>query len=286
MYQVKWNPMPFIEEHCKPHSKLQAALAASTSSCKIESLIDELQTQQNPDGGFPGRGPWTWIEKNKNASATSETAESLYLFAQYGIDSEVTRRAAAFLINLQREDGGWAENPELGEFIPDDVRWISSCTSVPWMTGVVAKALLRSGHREWDVELTTRFLLETQDECGTWPYLVGEKALTEEFAGVHKILEALLLLGLPKDHQAIQRLTQAVLRARSRWETSLLYASSALNVFRLLEYEKSHEHVRSLIKFVINSQRRDGSWGEKRPDPEGTAQLVQLLGEWGVYYST
>ncbi len=284
MYQLKWDPLPFIEKHCNPHQKLQVALAVSAPSSKTESLLKELEAQQNPDGGFPGRGQWSWIKKKKKVSATAETAESLYLLAGYNMKSETTRRAAAFLAERQREDGGWAENPELGKYIPDDVTWISSTRSIPWMSGVVGKALVRSGYKGWDVELATRFLLEAQGECGTWPYVVGEEASAQEFAGIQAIVEALLLMDIPKEHPVIQKAARAVIEARSMWETNLLHASSALKVFWLLDYEKSHEYVRSLIEYILGKQRPDGAWGDENPHPEGTAQFVQLLGEWGVYY--
>ena len=284
MYQLKWDPLPFIEKHCNSHQRLQAAMALSAPSTKIESLLKELEAQQNPDGGFPGRGQWSWIEKKKKVSATAETAESLYLLARYNIESKITRGAIAFLIEHQREDGGWAENPELGRYIPNDVTWISSDRSIPWMTGVVAKALLHSRYSEWNVELTKNFLLKTQTEHGTWPYIVGEQASIEEFAGVQAIVEALLLMDIPKEHPVVQKAIRAVIEARPMWEENLLYASSALRVFWLLEYEKSHQYVKDLIEYILSRQRPDGAWGDEKPHPEGTAQFVQLLGDWGVYY--
>lgn len=284
MYRLKWNPMPFIEEHCNPHQKLQAALAVSAPPGMIKSRLENLEAQQNPDGGFPGRGQWSWIEKRKQTSATAETAESLYLLAKYNVESKIVSGASAFLIQNQRKDGGWAENPELGRYIPEDVTWISSYRSIPWMTGTVAKALLLSGHGEWDAKLAKNLLLETQAECGMWPYIVGEKASAEEFAGVHSIIEALLLMKVPRDHPVVRKAVQTIIEARPMWEENLLYSSSALRVFWLLGYEKSHQYVKDLIEYILRKQRSDGGWGEKRPHPEGTASFVQLLGEWGIYY--
>lgn len=276
--------MQFIEKECNPHQKLQAALAISAPSDIIQSLLKDLEDQQNSDGGFPGRGSWDWIKKRKNASATAETAESLYLLAKYNIESNIINKAINFLVEHQRKDGGWAENSELGRHIPDSVSWISSDRSVPWMTGVVAKALLHAKYSEWDVDLTKSFFLKTQDNCGTWPYIVGEQSSVEEFAGIHSIVEALLLMDIPKSHSVIQKALAAVVKARSMWEENLLYASTALRLYWLLEYEISHPNVRNLIEYILSRQRLDGAWGENKPHPEGTAQFVQLLGDWGIYY--
>lgn len=282
--KLKYDPLPFVLGAGKPYHKVQILHALGKKGPLYEEALAVLEAQQNPDGGFPGRGQWSWIEKKKKVSATAETAESLYLLARYNIKSKITGGATAFLIEHQREDGGWAENPELGRYIPNDVTWISSDRSIPWMTGVVAKALLHSGYSEWNVELTKNFLLETQTECGTWPYIVGEQASIEEFAGVQAIVEALLLMDIPKEHPVVQKAIHAVTEARSMWEDNLLYASSALRVFWLLEYEKSHHYVKDLIEYILGRQRPDGAWGDEKPHPEGTAQFVQLLGDWDIYY--
>src|SRR5262249_29944178 len=72
------------------------------ASTEWEPLVKQLRGVQNADGG------WSQIRKAK--SDAYATGQALYALAEAGVKpgDEAVRRAQAFLVKTQREDGAWA----------------------------------------------------------------------------------------------------------------------------------------------------------------------------------
>ncbi len=93
-----------------------AQIGASTESLVLRVLIEhrfgdagaaearlaELLAQQNEDGG------WNWLRDGKSSDAFG-TGLVLYALGSVGVDSDspAVRRARAYLLQTQREDGAW-----------------------------------------------------------------------------------------------------------------------------------------------------------------------------------
>ncbi len=101
-------------------------------------------------------------------------------------------------------------------------------------------------------------------------------------ANIH-VLGALTQVGFPKNDPRIQKILQFLSRTKmgnywvDKWHASPFYATThAIIVCAGLD----NEMVRESVKWLINSQRRDGSWGIFCPTAEETAYALQSLSIW------
>jgi squalene-hopene/tetraprenyl-beta-curcumene cyclase len=94
-----------------------AAIGEPMDSVSVRRAVRWLAEHQNHDGGF-GEGCESYVNpkaRGRGASTPSQTAWALLaLVAADRADSPVAQRAAAYLIDTQRADGGWDEQAFTG----------------------------------------------------------------------------------------------------------------------------------------------------------------------------
>lgn len=89
-----------------------AAVGEPMDSLAVRRAVRWLVERQNPDGGF-GEGCESYVDRDargRGPSTPSQTAWAVMALVAAGrADSPATQRAAAYLVDAQRDDGGWDE---------------------------------------------------------------------------------------------------------------------------------------------------------------------------------
>jgi len=120
--KLKYNAISYVLQTGNSFHKLKLFLILNTQPEEQQKLVKQLRSLQNLDGG------WPWQLQDGKPSGTSQTSQTLELLLKAGenTDSNTAKRSVAFLFQMQMEDGGWSENPELREIIPQKWRWMST----------------------------------------------------------------------------------------------------------------------------------------------------------------
>jgi hypothetical protein len=146
-------------------------------------------------------------------------------------------------------------------------------------TGIVGELLMRDG-RGLDIDAIWSF--EEADYFRCYNIESGSSTGTNiHFAG------ALRQAGLPANHPAIQKivnfLDQEMIEAcywTDKWNCSPYYVTShAVNVFAGYR----NETVKRAVRWMIDTQNDDGSWGYFSPTAEETAYCLMALMTWHRY---
>lgn len=272
--KLKHDAVSYVLKTGSPFHKLKLLFILNIQPEKRKKLLRDLKSLQNLDGG------WPWQLQKGMASGISQTARTLELLLKAGEsrDSDITKRAVAFLFQMQKEDGGWSENPELKGIIPKDWSWVSTEYS-GYQTADVGNALIGAGYsKDAKVTKAVNFLLRTQNEEGGWPSYVSPDYPYEgsDIAAMDHIVTALLRFGEPKDSPVLKKTVNALLKHREDWKEPV-DGAAVLCVFLMLDYPLNHEYVRELVANLIESQRPDGGWNWFGDLPSNPAQTVDCL---------
>lgn len=278
--RLKYDAVKLVTANGNIYERLY--LSHAVGSALDTELVQNMISTQNRDGG------WPWQFHGGEPSGVGASARALELLLKTGLErhSETCSKAVSFLFSLQREDGGWSENPELSDLIPEDWIWVSTTDSMTHITGDVINALIEAGEsRNPKTGRAIAFLKKTQNEEGGWPSQLGsDYTHGTDIGGMDVIVKALLGAGEPKGSQVFKRAIEVVIREREDWKIPVCGAS-VLNLFTKLGFAADHEYVRELAETLIEKQRPDGGWnwmGDLPSNPAQTVYTVKQLKKCGV----
>lgn len=275
--RLTYDPLPFVLETGKYFHKVQIlhALGKTEDPLYHESL-SRLKAQQNPDGG------WSWDYKANQPSAVANTARTLYTILDTGeYTKESVEKGVHFFLSMQRQDGGWSENPVLHPQIQDNWPWFSAVHSVTWITGRVITTLMKAGYKiDERIEKGLHFLEATQNEEGGWPSHTKSPPDTRMW-NMEEVVSAFVVTGR-KDTDTVTKAVEATVVHRDRWPEPV---ESPLKMFCELGYASNHPYVKECVEYFIKHQHEDGGWGyynDRPSDPSQTASWVGVLVGCGV----
>lgn len=274
--KLKYDPLPFVLGAGKPYHKVQILHALGKKGPLYEEALAVLEAQQNPDGG------WSWDYKENQPSAVAISARTLYVVLETGdYDKESAKRGVQFLQSMQREDGGWSENPVLQPQILDNWPWFSAVHSVTWITGRVIATLMRAGCIVDDrIEVGLQFLERMQNEEGGWPSHTRSPVETKMW-NMEEVVSAFVATER-KDTHIVRKALEATLVHRDRWPEPV---ESPLYMFYQLGYSVDHPYVKECVDHFIKNQHEDGGWGyynESPSHPTQTASWTGVLIGYGI----
>ncbi|MBD3265839.1 squalene--hopene cyclase [bacterium] len=271
----------------------------------VEWLIDkEVRFKgdwqiKNP---YAPAGGWAFEYENDFYPDTDDTAMVLMALKDARIPDEEKRQAAMhrgleWLISMQSSDGGWGafdvdNNKEIFNLIPFADHNALLDPSTADLTGRVLECLAALGHNQ-DFEPANRaikFLLNQQEADGSWYGRWGVNYIY----GTWQVITGLTAIGLPTEHPSIQRGVQWLLRHQLEdggWgETCATYddpdqkgkgpSTPSQTAWALLGLMNggagSHEAVTRGIRYLITTQKTDGSWDEKEFTGTGFPKVYYL----------
>ena len=215
---------------------------------------------QNPDGGFPSR------PKPGSQSALDSTLTALWQFEEMGmLATPEADRAIEFLLAMQREDGGWDENPDLPTH--DLPPWIipGDLSSRLYLTTYAAFWLAARGQiSEPGFQRSLAFIAAHQEESGMIP---GYRH--NNWLGISAFLMAETGSAgtggsrtAPTFAENAQRgLDYLAALPFSEWEDSQI--GWALDCLTRAGLPPAHSFVLSALAELIRRQAADGSWASE-----------------------
>jgi len=229
-----------------------------------------LRDLQNEDGGFPYKG-----EKGR-VSCVSNTNNHLHLMIELELGkSDVCRKTVDYLFKIQREDGGWSENPSITQYNPPFWDQPSDLKTTMWLTADITNFLIQLGYRNSPaVQKAAGFLLKNRDINGKF---VGFLHSTWIAIGVFGQLE-----GSNSDivKNAVKVVEQNIEKLKDGAE-DLVWCLECLYV---AELQKENSLVRRCIEELGNSQQDNGAWksGEGEFKVSLTINVLSVLRKYEV----
>jgi hypothetical protein len=151
----------FIDKHGSDMERYTAAFLFD--GLRDDSIaIAYLDNLQNPDGGFP------YNLTDGNPTSVNETCGFLSVFLDLGLkETKQCHAALHHLFMVQKPDGGWDENPEIADLEPPFWDEPGSIRTRVWLTGEIARQLIRLGHKGSEsIQRAARFLRKHRGNDG------------------------------------------------------------------------------------------------------------------------
>lgn len=289
--ELRYDPIPLILSRSGPIDVLalldEAGLMAS--SLAHERLL-ALVSMQRPDGGFPSA-----LDPEHSGLLETERAVRRLLHGGLGPETLNVSAALRLLLQAQRPDGGWGENPALD--LPARTHALSTTVGVTWLTAEVARTLQEVGTPETEEAywLALNWLCSWQCQDGGWPLLEGQdRSDPDSSTRITFFLQE--VYGETDD--VVQRgrayyercLTEVVRDARQRYY-EVRGERRGLDVYHLVDtvlepesaaagYTIHDERVRHIVEAIVDIQRRDGGWRpfwQEESDPFYTSYTLRAL---------
>lgn len=283
-----YNVTDFIFSKGTPADKLRLISAGyEIPKQNIAQVLEELKTLLNRDGGLP------FDLVKGNPSSVKITAEVLPLILKFRKEhSNFVSGMMSFLVDRQKQDGGFAETLNLDPLIEDKYGmttgriWYPVGKSITWLTGKALEALALSKYDDEErIRRARDFLLYAQHEDGNWPDFKGQGE--SDPLGTGNILPALLAAGVDDSHRVYQDGRAAMLQHLVKSvEHSSTYDMVDLISVGAPKTEKEREVVKRGLDLIRSTQLSDGGWapiGSKKSDAELSSILAFVYKKCSEY---
>lgn len=220
-----------------------------------EASLRYLRSVMNPDGGMPNVAPFdvfeiAWTLWNLSFIPDLKKNGKLQPHIDFLAKAWQPKRGVGFAASYSVKDS-------------DD-------------TGLVYDALLRFGCEK---DLASVLIYEEKDHFRCFDLEVNPSIS----ANIH-VLGALGQAGLDQRNSSVQKVMRFLHRAKGqnsfwvdKWHSSPYYAT-AHAIIACASFSK--ELVEDSVKWLLETQNKDGSWGMYQPTAEETAYAIQALWVW------
>lgn len=266
----------FVISSGKERHLLELRLAGADAPGAKAELAAAIKASQNDDGSFAG------ARAKGEPGSVPVTAGVVDLLARAG-EGEAARKGAAWLAGMQRDDGGFCENPALAANLEPEWDWFSVQNAVTWITGDAVVALAGAGGFDDNINRARSLLLRARNKEGGWPGQVApDYPDRTDLWTIPGVVRGLLAAGIAPNHDAFARLPAALARHKDRWRNPV---ENPLPAFLALGRRAADADVQECLKLLAETQNDDGGWpylagGESHPEP--TTALVSLLTKYGL----
>ncbi len=250
---------------------LELALAGVDLGRAPSDLVGDITGSQNDDGSFAGtRG-------RGEPGSVPTTAALVELLVRAG-NGKAAKKGAAWLAAMQRDDGGFCENPALEATLKPEWEWFSSKNAVTWITGDAIVALAATDGFAENVTRARALLLRARNKDGGWPGQVSpDYPDRTDLWTIPGVVRGLLAAGIAPNHDVFAGLAAALGRQKDRWRNPV---ENPLPAFLTLGRRGADADVQECLKLLAGAQNKDGGWpylagGESHPEP--TTAAVALL---------
>ena len=235
-----------------------------------QNIVEQLAELQNENGGFP------YDMVKGNLSTVDNTLVGLLWMHELGLfNSRLADRAMSYILAVQKQDGGWDEDPAISQYgLPPWIR-IGDTTSRLYLSSYAAYWLALGNYTTSTAfEKALAFIIKHQDETGKFQ---GYLHTTWIAASV------LFMAGSKYRERAEKALQFLEERPLSEWaDSQIAWALDCLNNAGL---PKDHPFVKAGLNELTHRRRSDGSWASEDGasfDVGATISAMKTLKRYGL----
>jgi len=226
------------------------------------NVIQPFTELQNGDGGFP------YDTVQGNLSTVDNTLSALWWMDELGmLESSTADKAFGYLLAVQRDDGGWDEDPSITQYdlppwvSPGDLRtrlYLSSYSTY-WLA-------VRNHKTHPAFQKALDLLLKHRDETGKfYGYLHTTWIATSVF----------VMAGHQHSEVARKGLQVLMDRPLSEWADSQI--SWALNCLGRAGLPGDHPFIEKCLAELLQRQEPNGSWSSEDGEAYAVSATIEAL---------
>lgn len=225
-------------------------------------VIKAFIESQNRDGGFPCR------KVRGNLSAVNDTLNALFWLDEMGmLESSTAGKAIGFLLDTQRDDGGWDEEPATAQY--DLPPWITpgNLGTRVYVSSYAAYWLALKGYKAQPAfQAVLQFLLRHRDETGKFHgFLHSTWIATSIF----------LMAGDPYAQVVTEGLQVLTSRPLAEWVDSQI--CWALNCLGRAGLAKDHSFVEACLAELLRRRGTEGQWASEDGEAQAVGATIEAL---------